>query len=448
MKPLIESMSGTRGIIGENLSPEVVLKIAKAFGTYTGRGSTVIVGGDTRVSYDMIKKAAVSGLLAVGINIIDTGQVPTPTVQQMIRHYNADGGLVITASHNPVMWNGIKLMNESGSFLNDSEYQDYRKIYESNQYQLVSWQELGKVSFDDKAIEKHIDKILSIIDTTPVKNSKLKVLIDPDNGAGCLANPILLEKLGVQYEMINSEPDGVFAHNPEPLKNNLSQIINKMAQGSYDIGFAQDADADRLVILDENGRYVGEDYSFAFCVDYILSKENADNKKIVVNLSTSRVIEWLAEKYDADVTYTKIGEPYVTQKIKELKADVGGEGNGGVIYPKIGWGRDSLTGIVVALMHLAEKKMSVSGIMSQYPEYIMLRDKFEVSSKDEVADFLIRVEDSFKGADIDRQDGVKLMFENSWIHVRPSNTEPVIRIFIESETQKSANELMLKVKSC
>jgi phosphomannomutase len=446
MKPLIESLSGTRGIIGENLHPNVALNMATAFGSFLGKG-TVILGGDTRVSYEMLKGAVISGLTSVGMNVIDIGKVPTPTVQQMIRHYNADGGIVITASHNPIMWNGIKLMNKTGSFLDDSEYEEYRKIYTSDSIDLVTWENLGTVKTDHDALKRHIQKILSIVDVESIKKSGLRVMIDPNNGAGCVANKLLLDELNVTYTILNKEPNGRFAHNPEPLKTNLSQIINEMQSGDYDIGFVQDADADRLVILDENGTFIGEDYSLAFCLDQILETEPAPDKKIVVNLSTSLVIEWLASKYNAEISYTKIGESNVTQELKRLNAVAGGEGNGGVIYPKIGWGRDSLVGIVIALKHLAEKKKSLSTIVSDYPKYQMLREKIQVSSKEEITKYLSAIENKFKDNQLNKIDGIKILFPNSWIHVRPSNTEPIIRIFIEAENETKAKELLSEVKT-
>jgi phosphomannomutase len=441
MKPLVVSMSGTRGIIGENLHPDVALKTAMAFGTYLKKGP-VILGGDTRVSYLMLKNSIISGLLAVGIDVIDIGQVPTPTVQQLIKTHNAAGGIVITASHNPIMWNGIKLMSSSASFMNPQEYENYQKVFQAANFPLATYDKLGQLKQDTQALEKHIDQIIANIDIRALKKSRLKILVDPNNGTGALANPLLFKKLGLQYDIINAEPNGLFTHDPEPLEKNLHQIKSIMQKGSYDIGFVQDADADRLVILDENGRFIGEDYSLAFCMDHILATQASTNSNVVVNLSTSRLIEWLAQQYGAKVTYTKIGEPYVTHKIKELNALVGGEGNGGVIYPKVGWGRDSLVGIVIALTHLATKKQTVSQIISTYPKYTMLRHKFEVNSKEEINTFLEKIEQKYASHEIIKLDGVKVIQPNTWIHVRPSNTEPIIRIFIEGPDQKTAEALL------
>ncbi len=444
--PLIMTTSGTRGIVGDNLSPDTALLIAKAFGNYLKKG-TVIVGGDTRTSHEMYKSAVIAGLTSVGLDVIDIGKVPTPTVQQLIRHYQAQGGIVITASHNPIIWNGIKLMNGSGSFLNQAEFDEFIFYYNNpEKIKLAKWNELGKVTVEPNAIKIHIEKILAKLAISPIKNSGLKVLIDPNNGTGALCNPLLYEHLEIEYEMINAEPNGIFKHNPEPTRENLTQIMDVMKNGKYDIGFVQDADADRLVILNEKGEFIGEDYSFALCVDYLLSKIKNPNKKVVINLSTSLVIEHLAQKYQAEVTYTKIGEPNVAAKLKELKADVGGEGNGGVIYPEIGWGRDSMVGMITALLYLAESKKKVSEIIATYPKYLMHRSKIEVDSKEKVQELLNNAKTKFAEAKFTDLDGYKFMFDSSWLHIRPSNTEPIVRIFIEAKTQEEIDLLLQKIK--
>ena len=397
MNSLIHSISGTRGIIGGNLHPSVALNIGIAFGTLIGKGP-VIVGGDTRTSHAMLKSAIISGLTAVGTDVIDIGKVPTPTVQQMIKKYNAKGGIVVTASHNPVIWNGLKLMNDTGSFLTEPQFEEFNQVLNSTDASLKAWDTIGNVTVVEDALEDHINLILTKIDPTSIQKAGLKVLIDPNNGAGCIADQILLDRLNVSYTILNSTPNGHFAHDPEPLKQNLSQIITELEKGQFDIGFVQDADADRLVILDETGRFIGEDYSLAFCVDYILSEVKDTDKKVVVNLSTSGVIDWVAKKHGATLTQTKIGETNVTQGLKELGAQVGGEGNGGIIYPAVGWGRDSLVGIVIALKHLAEKKQKVSQIVANYPKFVMLREKQSLEKRDDVAPFLLKVKTAFPTA--------------------------------------------------
>lgn len=443
---LIESLSGFRGIIGDSLTPEVALKIAKGYGTFLGKGP-VIVGGDTRVSYTMIKNCVVSGLLAVGIDVIDIGQVTTPTVQQMIKHHNATGGMVITASHNPIPYNGIKLMDGSGSFITQDEYDRFYALYHSD-ISTQSWDKLGTYTVDTTALDTHVDIVINGLDVSAIRDAKLNVLIDANNGAGALADPILMDRLGVNYTIINKEPNGLFSHDPEPLKENLSDIISELKKGHYDIGFVQDADADRLVILDENGRFIGEDYSLAFCIDYILSHSKDDTKDntVVINLSTSSIIEDIATKYSAKTVYTKIGEPNVTQGIKDHNAVVGGEGNGGVIYPKIGWGRDSLVGMVIALKHLAQAKRPVSEIVNEYPQYIMARAKHPLERRELINPVLEKVKAHFKDYPQNSEDGIKVTLSNSWIHIRPSNTEPILRIFAEAPTQQDAEALITSVK--
>jgi len=447
MKPLIMSMSGMRGIVGENLHPQIALNMAMAFGAFVKSGA-VIVGGDTRVSHAMLKNAVISGLISVGIDVIDIGFVPTPTVQHLIRHHHAAGGIVITASHNPIMWNGIKLMNRTGSFLDTQEYADYSAIYQNvSAIPLVSWDKLGKVSENPNALEIHVDEVLKQLDISAIQKAGLKVLVDPVNATGCMANPILFNRLNVKYEMINDEPTGVFAHNPEPVRANLTQMMEKMKQGGFDIGFVQDADADRLVIFDETGEFIGEDNSLAFGLDYILSTlPNNEDKKVVVNLSTSLVIEGIAKKYNAQVFYTKVGESNVTQGIKFHQAQVGGEGNGGVIYPKVGWGRDSLVGMTIALKYLAESKKNVSEIVASYPKYYLLREKIEVSNRDEVNGLLQKAEQVFQGLPVNKEDGLKFSKPNGWIHIRPSNTESIVRIFIEMPTKIEADALFDQLK--
>ena len=443
---LIMSLSGTRAIIGESFHPNIALEIGMAFGTLLGKGP-VIVGGDTRVSHEMIKSAVISGLLSVGTDVIDIGKVTTPTVQQLIKLHNARGGMVITASHNPIQWNGVKLMNHTGSFLDANEHTSFMNLYESKKFPLKPWNELGTVSTDPDAIKKHVQLILDKIDVSEIRKAKLKVIIDADNGAGTVANPTLLDALGVKYTILNAEPHGRFKHDPEPTKANLTELQDVLSKGNYDIGFAQDADADRLVLLDETGHFIGEDYSLAFCVDYILSKDTSNDKKVVVNLSTSQVLTDIAKKHNAQIFHTKIGEANVTEGLKKHKAQVGGEGNGGVIFPLIGWGRDSLVGITIALKYLAESKKKVSDIVKAYPVYTMVREKISVSSKEEVTQYLNKVESHFSGFTLDKQDGIKVLLENAWIHVRPSNTEPILRIFIEAPTKEEGLKLYEEVKN-
>lgn len=437
---LIMSLSGIRGIVGETLTPEIALKVGQSIGQLAGQGP-VVIGGDTRTSHDTLKSATISGLLSVGCNVIDIGRVTTPTVQQMIKAHSAKAGIVITASHNPEIWNGLKLMNDTGAFFTESEFQTFKTFYDQTTSPCHTWESQGSLTYDAKAIEKHVDLILSKIDISDIKKSKLRVLVDANHGAGSAADPTLLSKLGVAYTILGEKGDGHFSHAPEPTKQNLSTLIQEMKSGNYDIGFAQDADADRLVIVAENGNFIGEDYSLAFCIDHVLSLEKPQTGMVVVNLSTSNVIDYICKKHGVSVLKTKIGEANVTQGMKDHNAIVGGEGNGGVIYPKVGWGRDSLVGIVLALDHLAKTKKSVSEIVESYPKYVMLREKVTVSNSQEIETFIKNAEQKFPGALTNKEDGVKIILENAWVHVRPSNTEPIVRSFIEAPTEVEANAL-------
>ncbi|MDA1354319.1 MAG: phosphoglucosamine mutase [bacterium] len=440
MTKTIISPSGVRGIVGESLTIEFAAQVAAAFGAYLG-GGKVVLGGDTRQSYGLYHAVVRDALLGIGCDVIDIGQAPTPTHQQAVRHHQADGAMVITASHNPIQWNGLKMMNREGGFLSQAEFDDFKPFLDKDFGELRGAIAPGECEEDNQAIERHVARIFEALDVSAIRKSTLKVLVDVNNGTGAIADPILFEKLGIQVAIMNGEPNGIFTHTPEPVKENLSQIMNAMKEGGFDIGFVQDPDADRLVILDENGHFIGEDYSLALCVDYILSHSDVSDKKVVVNLSTSQVVEDVAARYGATTHYTKIGETHVTQGLRDLGAVVGGEGNGGVIYPKVGWGRDSLTGIVIALKYLAESGKSVSQIVSDYPTYVMHRAKREVASREEVSQLLADFESKYQGEKMDTQDGVKVYLADGWIQMRPSNTEPIVRIFTEAKDIETAQRL-------
>ena len=444
MSQLMVSSSGLRGIVGEHLNPTIVDPFVRSFLNVCPEGP-IVVGGDTRTSHDALAQLVMAICQLCGRDVIYIGKVPTPTVQQMVRHHGAAGGFAITASHNPVEWNGIKIIDASGSFLSETAYAAFHHHYQNNQHvPFQAWGVQGARCDDTQALSRHVDRILEALPTKDIK--PMKVLIDVNHGAACHADTVLFKALGLDVDYLYNTPDGRFSHSPEPLKANLTQLCNAMARGQYDIGFAQDPDADRLVIVDENGRFIGEDYSLAFCMDYYLGLQAIQNPSIVVNLSTSNVIQYIAEKHRATLVQTKIGEPNVTAKMKELDACIGGEGNGGIICPAIGWGRDSLTGIVLALLHVSSTNQSVSRIVSEYPQYVMVRDKQPLESRDLVNQKLMKVADRFRNEPINRDDGIKVSFESSWVHIRPSNTEPIVRIFAEALTQEAALDLVELVK--
>lgn len=447
--PLIVSMSGMRGVVGDSMTPALALQVGMALATWIRQGS-IVVGGDTRTSHDTLKGALISGILACGVNVMDVGRVTTPTLQQSILRHHATLGVMITASHNPSIWNGLKLMNHEGSFLTQTEYDAFMACYQRAVWSLASWDAQGALQHDSHAIESHVTLVLDRIDTSPIRQGRpLSVLVDANHGAGAVADPVLLNQLGVSYTILNPEPTGRFAHDPEPLEKNLDQIKGVMAAGGYDIGFVQDADADRLVILDEKGRFIGEDYSLAFCIDHVLQmalqEDPGATHHVVVNLSTSQVVADVVKQHGGTITHTKVGEAHVTEGIRHQKALVGGEGNGGVIYPKIGWGRDSLVGMVLALRHCAVSGRSVSEIVKGYPSYRMIRHRLALESHDQVATVLQSVVDAFPGYPIIRDDGVKVMLDDGWLHARASNTEPIIRVFVEATHEDIAHGYLNRI---
>ena len=440
------SSSGLRGIVGEHLTSTSVDIFVRAFLNWCPDGK-IIVGGDTRTSHDAISKLVMAICQLCGRDVVYIGQVPTPTVQQMVRQHVAAGGLAITASHNPVEWNGIKMINSTGSFLSMDDYNDFYAMYESNAVApMATWANQGQCVHDHDALKRHVEIINHVFPLSKIK--PLRVLVDVNHGAACEADRVLFDTIPqVEVDYLYDTPDGRFSHSPEPLKDHLSELCQKMKAGGYDIGFAQDPDADRLVIVDENGRFIGEDYSLAFCMDFYLSSIDCKNQSAVVNLSTSRVIQFIAQKHGVHLVETRIGEPNVTAKMKALNAVIGGEGNGGIICPAIGWGRDSLTGIVLALMHLSQSNQRVSDIVASYPSYIMIRDKQPLESKDLIKQKLEKVADQYMDHEINCDDGVKVSFESSWVHIRPSNTEPIIRIFAEAKDESEARQLISDIKN-
>ncbi|MGC6366850.1 MAG: phosphoglucosamine mutase [Candidatus Marinamargulisbacteria bacterium] len=445
MSKLMISSSGLRGVVGEHLSPELISTFVRAYLAWLPEGK-IVIGGDTRTSHSAISQLVSSICQLCGRDVIYIGKVPTPTVQQMVRHHAAAGGFAITASHNPVIWNGVKIIDGSGAFLSKDSYDQFFNGYTNQKLApLVAWDQQGVRVEDPAALDTHVDIISSVLPLADIQ--PLKVLIDVNHGAGYPADLALFKRLNVTVDYLFNGADGEFSHPPEPTKDHLTDLQAAVADGDYDIGFAQDPDADRLVIVDENGRFIGEDYSLAFCMDYFLSHCAEDNEDVVVNLSTSKVIEYITNKYNANIHYTRIGEPNVTAKMKAINAIIGGEGNGGVILPKVGWGRDSLTGICLALLHLSTARRSVSEIIADYPEYLMVREKQPLESRALVDEKVARVKAFFDGEEINCEDGIKISFESSWVHLRPSNTEPIVRIFAEGPTVAVATELVDKVKS-
>jgi phosphomannomutase len=441
------SISGVRGLVPETLTAEVCLDFAKAFGTYLSKGNLikVVVGTDPRSSSEFIKTIVFSGLLSTGCKVIDLGICPTPTVGIMVRELKANGGIIITASHNPLPWNGLKFIRGDGIFLNENQAKRLIRIYEKKEFKKAKPKTL---STDSSGIDTHIRKILKVVKPFAVRRKKFRVALDCCNGAGSVACLKLLHKLGCSVEAINCDPSLPFPHPPEPLAENLGSLIKLTKRKKADIGFALDADADRLAIVSEEGRPIGEEMTLALAVRFILSKKltGKTKKKIVItNLSTTSAIDDIVRDCRGIVIRTKIGEVHVAEKLKNLKGLIGGEGNGGVIYPPIGFNRDALTAMALTLSFMADTGKKISELASEIPSYFMIKKKIECKNQEEAEALLKKFKKGFRKDDLILTDGVKAVLPSRWVHVRASNTEPVIRIIAEGKEKKGAQNLVKEV---
>lgn len=453
MNNLIISISGIRGIVGESLTPDIITKFAMAFGSYIGGKKRVIIGRDTRITGDMVKSGVISGLLATGCEVIDIGIAPTPTVQFLVRSLNFDGGIVISASHNPIQWNALKLYKKAGLLFEKNDNQRFMKLFESEKFDLVSWKKYKKVLNKPELVDLHIKQVLkSLKNIYKIKKKKFKIALDSCNASGSFITQNLLKKLNCKIKGLYVTPDGYFPHNPEPNTKNLKDIIRFMQKGSYNIGFAQDSDADRLAVLDENGNFLSEEYTVALATYYVLSiydktpkLKNRYTKSVVVNLSTSRMVDDVAKRFNAKVYRTPVGEINVARKMLGTKSVIGGEGNGGVIFPEVNYGRDSLAGIGLILELLATTDLPLSRILAQIPSYVMLKTKFNVENLN-LQKILNKIEKDFPDAKINRDDGIRCEFDDFWFHIRGSNTEPIVRLIVEAKNKKILNETVEKLK--
>ncbi|MEI7942377.1 MAG: phosphoglucosamine mutase [Candidatus Riflemargulisbacteria bacterium] len=456
------TVAGIRGENNLSLLPSTALKFAEIFGTIMNKG-TIVLGTDTRLSTLPFKSAVIAGLSATGCNVIDIGIVATPTSQIMVKKLKAQGGIMITASHNPIQWNGLKFISDKGIFFDEEQMQEIFDLYDQYNETLKSSstneafvnkniinyadiRSLGQITSYSSAAEEHINHLLKNIDVESIKKSGLKVVVDSCNGSGAVLNPILFKKLGIEMININSAPDGNFTRGPEPLPENITLLREKVLETKSDIGFAQDADADRLAIVNEKGQAIGEDYTLVLVMKYILQRHpNPAGKIVATNLSTSKAFDDVAELYKTKVVTTKIGEVNVSKVLLQKDAIVGGEGNGGVIIPEIGLGRDSFAGIAFMLEYMAKTKMKVSELVNTVPRYEVVKTSKHLSSQEEVKGMLDKVKSTFAGEKMDLQDGVKVIFDDSWIHVRASNTEPIVRYFAEAKSKDIAQSLINKV---
>jgi len=436
MDSLMIGVSGIRGIVGTSLTPELLTRFALAFGTYL-EGGRVVVARDTRTSGDMIKHSMLAGLLSAGCSIVDIHICPTPTASVMITQLAADGGVVITGSHNPIEWNALKFMGADGICISEDEGRRLLDIYYRGEFRAVDWSGLKEVEENRSALDIHIDRILSKVDVKLIRSREFKVALDSCNGAGSVITPRLLEQLGCQVTRVHCTPDGLFPHNPEPTFEHLEDLCQTVSDGNFDVGFAQDADADRLAIIDEAGRYLGEEYSLALAAMHILSTTPGP---VAANLSTSRMLDDVAARYKSTVIRTKVGEANVAAAMKAANCVLGGEGNGGVIDPRTCHTRDSLTGMALVLELLALKRKPISAVASELPAYAITKKKFNCQ-RGKVTRILSAVKGAAAGARINELDGIRLDWPDRWVHVRPSNTEPAVRVIAEAPSAADADAL-------
>ena len=446
---LIKSISGIRGTIGgkvdENLTPLDVVKFTSAFGTWLQNNKnkkdlTLVIGRDARISGSMVNSLVTATLQGLGIHVVDLGLSTTPTVEVMVPELNADGGIILTASHNPKQWNALKLLNEKGEFITAENGAEVLALAESQDFNYAEVDDLGKYETREDGFDIHIHKILDLptVDVEAIKAKNFKVVLDAVNSTGGISIPPLLEKLGVEVVKLYCEPNGQFPHNPEPLKEHLGDICELVKKENADMGIVVDPDVDRLALVDENGEMFGEEYTLVAVADYLLK-----NRKGVAisNLSSSRALRDVAKKLDSEYFASAVGEVNVVTLMKEKNAVIGGEGNGGIIYPELHYGRDSLVGVALFLTHLAKENKTVSELRATYPAYFMGKKKIELTPDIDVDALLIKVQEEFKNEEISTVDGVKIDFDDNWVHLRKSNTEPIIRIYTEAFSQKEADDL-------
>lgn len=452
---LIKSISGIRGTIGgkvgENLTPVDAVKFASAYGQWiknqrSKENYRVVVGRDARISGEIIQNLVMNTLVGLGIHVVDLGLSTTPTVEVAVPMEHADGGIILTASHNPKQWNALKLLNEKGEFLNAEAGETILKLAEDDSVKFAGVDNLGKITRNDAYIDLHIDEVLHLplVNKKAIEACRFKVVVDGVNSTGGIAIPLLLERLGVEAVKLFCEPNGHFPHNPEPLKEHLTDLSKKVVKEHADFGIVVDPDVDRLAFMDENGEMFGEEYTLVACADYVLSQHSGNT---VSNMSSSRALRDITEKHGGKYKASAVGEVNVVELMKKTNAIIGGEGNGGIIYPELHYGRDSLVGVALFLSLLAEKRMSVSDLRLTYPSYFMSKKKIELTPGLDVDKILIKMADRYKSEDISTIDGVKIDFPHSWVHLRKSNTEPIIRIYTEAKSQKEADNLAYKVIS-
>ena len=455
---LIKSISGIRGTIGgkvgDNLTPIDVVQFVSAFATFLGKDErplTLVTGRDARISGEIINKLICSTLQSLGVHVIDLGLSTTPTVEMAVVQHHADGGIILTASHNPMQWNALKLLNARGEFISAADGAKVLEIIEKQDYTFTDVHHLGSYTSYDKAINDHIDQILKLelVDAEAIRKANFSVALDCVNSTGGIALPLLLKKLGVEkVQVLNGDVSGIFAHNPEPLPQHLVDISQMMQKGGFDVGFVVDPDVDRLAILNEDGSMFGEEYTLVAVSDYILQHKKGNT---VSNLSSTRALRDVSNGYGVSYNASAVGEVNVVEKMKATNAIIGGEGNGGVIYPELHYGRDALVGIALFLTFMAKSGKKCSEIRSQYPAYTISKNKIELQPNMNVPEIMQKMATKYADYEVNTIDGVKIDFPDGWVHLRPSNTEPIIRIYAEAQTEEHAaslaNQIITDIKA-
>jgi phosphomannomutase len=451
---LIKSISGIRGTIGgktnENLTPLDVVKFTAAFGTLIKKkkGTTkVVIGRDARPSGEMVNALVTATLQALGIDVIDLGLSTTPTVEIAVPLEKAAGGIILTASHNPVQWNALKLLNEKGEFISGKDGEEVLSIAAREEFDFAPVTKLGNYIKDDTYLQKHINLILELplVDTAAIKSREFNVVVDGVNSSGGIAVPMLLKALNVKVKELYCEPTGHFPHNPEPLPEHITDICREVKKGKYDLGIVVDPDVDRLALIAEDGSPFGEEYTLVAVADYVLNASKKKNGNTVSNLSSTRALRDVTEKAGGKYFAAAVGEVNVVTMMKECNAIIGGEGNGGVIYPELHYGRDALVGIALFLSHLAKSNIPVSRLRAKFPNYIISKNKIELTPTIDVDKVLEEIKKKYKKQPINTIDGVKIEFDNEWVHLRKSNTEPIIRIYAEADLEVKAENLAKKI---
>ena len=446
---LIKSISGIRGTIGgkvdENLTPIDAVKFAAAYGSWlkgqVGKEHVkVVIGRDARISGEMIQNLVQYTLIGLGIDVVNIGLSTTPTVEVAVPLEKADGGIILTASHNPKEWNALKLLNDKGEFVSDQDGKAILRIAQGNNFSFATVDHLGKLTHDDRYIDLHIEEVLALPLVTPeaIQKKKFRVVVDAVNSSGGIAIPRLLERLGVEVVKLYCEPNGHFPHNPEPLREHLGDICKKVVEEKADFGIVVDPDVDRLAFITDQGEMFGEEYTLVACADYVLSKVKGN---VVSNLSSSRALRDIAQKYGVTYSAAAVGEVNVVTEMKRVEAIIGGEGNGGIIYPELHYGRDALVGVALFLSLLAERGGSVQQLRENYPAYFMSKNKIQLTEQINPDLILKAMEQKYAHEQTTTIDGLKIDFTDSWVHLRKSNTEPIIRIYTEAKSQKEADAL-------